>query len=64
MNINEFLKRHNFGEVEKNLLISLIEHSETAIELSENIAETFKIQLNLSQVEALRNSHYAEYNRG
>jgi hypothetical protein len=62
MNINEFLKRHNFGAVEKDLLISIIEHSETAIELSENIAETFKIQLNLSQVEALRNSWYSEYN--
>jgi hypothetical protein len=64
MNINEFLKRHNFGAVEKDLLISIIEHSETAIELSENIAETFKIQLNLSQVEALRDSWYSEYNRG
>ena len=64
MNINEFLKRHNFGEVEKNLLISIIEHSETAIELSKNIAETFKILLNLSQVEALRNSYYAEYSNG
>ena len=64
MNINEFLKRHNFGEVEKNLLVSIIEHSETAIELSENISETFKIQLNVSQAEALRNSWYAEYNKG
>lgn len=64
MNMNEFLKKHNFGQVEKDLLISIIEHSETAIELSENIYETFKIQLNLSQVEALRNSWYSQYSGG
>jgi hypothetical protein len=64
MNINDFLKKHNFGEVEKNCLIGIIENSDNARILSEDIAETFGIQLSLTQVEAIRNSYYKEYSHG
>lgn len=64
MNINDFLKKHNFGEVEKNCLIGIIENSDNARILSEDIAETFGIQLSLPQVEILRNSYYKEYSHG
>ncbi len=64
MNINEFLKKHNFGEVEKNLLISIIENANNAVILSQDISLTFKINLTLDQSEKLRNSYYAQYSNG
>ena len=64
MNINEFLKKHNFGEVEKNILIGIIENSDNARILSEDIAETFHVDLSLTQTEILRNSYYKEYGHG
>lgn len=64
MNFNTFIKKHSFGEVEKNLLIALIEQSETSYELSQNIADSFNIELTITQVEEIKNSWFAEYSRG
>ena len=56
----DFIQKHNFGELEQNLLISILENSESAVILSKNISEIFKINLSLDQVEALRNFWYTD----
>jgi hypothetical protein len=62
MNINEFLKKHNFGEVEKNLLIALIENESDSVWLSRDINDVFHISLTLDQTNHLRNSWFSQYN--
>ena len=61
MNYLTFIKKHSFGEVEKQLLIALLEDSNSSLELCQNIKETFKLELTLNQSESIRNSYFSEY---